>query len=80
MKKTAKKSAKKPRLSEKLVKTLIKEKYQRVTYGDLATIHKTNARAVGQALKAMAKVHPALARKVVYDTNTRPKTYKSTRK
>ncbi len=78
MKKSTKKPVKKikkERLSEKLAKTLAKEKYKQVTYGDLATIHKTNARAVGQAVRAMSKVHPALAKKVVYDTNTRPKKY-----
>lgn len=79
MKKSVKKKPTK-RLSEKLVTTLTKEKYKQVTYGDLATIHKTNARAVGQALKAMAKLYPALAKKVVYDANTRPKTYKNARK
>jgi alkylated DNA nucleotide flippase Atl1 len=77
MKKTSKSSKKPARLSDKLVKTLTKDKYKTVTYGDLATIHKTNARAVGQAVKALGKVHPALANKVVYDTNTRPKKYKN---
>lgn len=77
MKKTKKSSKKPARLSEKLVKTLGKDKYKTLTYGDLATIHKTNARAVGQAVKAMAKLHPALANKVVYDPNTRPKKYKT---
>lgn len=76
MKKISKK--KKPmRLKDKLIRALGKQKRATVTYGDLATSFKTNARAVGQAVKALSKEHPGLAAKVVYDPNTRPKKYRS---
>lgn len=67
---------KKPRLSEQLGKALKKRK-KTVSYGKLAEQFGTNPRAVGQAVKALSKTFPALAKLVVYDPNTRPKTYKS---
>lgn len=78
MKKT-KKSLKKQtpvRLSDKLIKVLSNMKGT-VTYGKLADKFGTNARAVGQAVKAIAKTNPKLADHVVYNQNTRPKNYKA---
>jgi alkylated DNA nucleotide flippase Atl1 len=76
MKKTKKKLVKKPRLSEKLVKVL-KNMKGTITYGKLADKYGTNARAVGQAVKALSKEYPKLANHVVYDPNTRIKNYKT---
>lgn len=74
MNKNKKKVAKKERLSDKLVK-ILKTQKNVVTYGKLAERMGTNARAVGQAVRRVATIDAALAKKVTYSTTTRPKSY-----
>lgn len=62
-------------LLTKLITKRLKSNKKLYTYGTLAEDMGTNARAVGQAVRAMARKEPALAKRVVYGATTKVKAY-----
>jgi hypothetical protein len=72
-------TVKRGKMTAKVHRYLTNFKGTTMTYAELAKKMKTNARAVGQALRSIGmkygKEGKTLTMKVTYGANTRPKTY-----